>query len=64
MNLTQVERVKSELKRRKYEHNKISGNLVIIFEHIFSFKIKENELKLLCGLGVILKKIQGSKHKN
>ena len=34
------------------------------FELIFSFKIKENKLNLLCGLGVIFKKTQGSKYKN
>ena len=40
--------------------------LVVIynyFELILGFKIKENELKLLGGLGIIFGKLQGSKHK-
>ena len=38
MNLTQLERVKSELKRRKYEQNKISGNFVIILNSFLVLK--------------------------
>jgi len=38
--------------------------ILYYFELIFSFKIKENKLKLLCGLGIVFRKTQGSKHKN